>query len=74
MFNSFYFRTPYDEVDAYLKKNSLYRRGLTIFDVLHPTMVNVRDPKHIQVIDRHVLAKVWDDVSERISDLSRSKN
>lgn len=47
---------------AYLKKNSLVAQGLTIFDVLQPTSVRVKDPEHIQVIDRYVLAKVWDDV------------
>lgn len=50
---------------AYLKKNSLVKKGLTIFDVLQPTSVLVREPRHIQVIDKYVLAKVWDDVRER---------
>ena len=48
---------------SYLKKNSLLAKGLTIFDVLYPTSVTVKDPRHVQVIDRYVLAKVWDDVS-----------
>ncbi|CAF3780229.1 unnamed protein product [Rotaria sordida] len=55
-------RTPYNEVISYLKKNSLVAKGLTIFDVLYPTSLTVRDPHHIQVIDRYVLAKVWDDI------------
>ena len=59
----FLYRTSYDEVKSYLKKNSLLARGLTIFDVLHPTTGTIRDPRHVQVIDRYVLAKVWDDVS-----------
>ncbi|CAF4207748.1 unnamed protein product, partial [Adineta steineri] len=54
--------TPYDEVKAYLKKNSLVAKGLTIFDVLYPTSVTVKEPRHIQVIDRYVLSKVWDDI------------
>jgi hypothetical protein len=56
-------RTPYDEIKSYLRKNSLVAKGLTIFDVLYPTTVTVKEPHHIQVIDRYVLAKVWDDVS-----------
>ncbi|CAF1294902.1 unnamed protein product [Adineta ricciae] len=55
-------RTAYDDVKSYLKKNSLVAKGLTIFDVLHPTSVTVKEPRHIQVIDRYVLAKVWDDI------------
>ncbi|CAF4545963.1 unnamed protein product [Rotaria sp. Silwood1] len=55
-------RTPYNEVKSYLKKNSLVSKGLTIFDVLYPTSITVKDPHHIQVIDRYVLAKVWDDI------------
>ena len=56
-------RTAFDEVRSYLKKNSLVAKRLTIFDVLHPTSVNIREPQHIQVIDRYVLSKVWNDVS-----------
>ncbi|CAF3923286.1 unnamed protein product [Rotaria sp. Silwood2] len=55
-------RTPYNEVISYLKRNSLVVKGLTIFDVLYPTSITVKDPHHIQVIDRYVLAKVWDDI------------
>ena len=55
-------RTPYEEIKSYLKKNSLVSKGLTIFDVLHPTSVTVKEPHHVQVIDRYILAKVWDDV------------
>ncbi|CAF3829504.1 unnamed protein product [Rotaria magnacalcarata] len=55
-------RTPYNEVISYLKRKSLVVQGLTIFDVLYPTSVTVKDPHHIQVIDRYVLAKVWDDI------------
>ncbi|CAF1389296.1 unnamed protein product [Adineta ricciae] len=54
--------TPYDEVKAYLKKNSLVNRGLTILDVLYPTSITIKQPAYVQVIDRHVLAKVWDDI------------
>ncbi|CAF0922263.1 unnamed protein product [Rotaria sordida] len=54
--------TPFDEVNSYLKKNSLVSRHLTIFDVLHPISVPVKEPHHVQVIDRYVLAKVWDDI------------
>jgi hypothetical protein len=60
--NYFLTRTPYDEVKLYLKKNSLVSKGLTIFDVLQPTSIPIKQPLHIQVIDRYVLAKVWDDV------------
>ncbi len=56
-------RTPYDELKSFLKKNSLVAKGLTIFDVLYPTSITVKEPHHVQVIDRYVLAKVWDDVS-----------
>jgi len=55
-------RTAYDDVKAYLRKNSLVSKGLTIFDVLQPTSITVREPQYIQVIDRYVLSKVWDDV------------
>ena len=55
-------RVPYDEVKSYLKKNNLVSKGLTIFDVLYPTSITVKEPLHVQVIDRYVLAKVWDDV------------
>jgi hypothetical protein len=58
----FFYRTAYDEVKSYLKKNSLLAKGLTIFDVLYPTTANIKDPRHVQIIDRYVLAKVWDDV------------
>ncbi len=58
----------------YLKKNSLLVKGLTIFDVLYPTSVTVRDPHHVQVIDRYVLAKVWDDVSHRTPQIEYSGN
>ncbi|CAF3336880.1 unnamed protein product [Rotaria sp. Silwood1] len=54
--------TPFNEVKSYLKKNSLVSKHLTIFDVLHPMSVTVKEPHHIQVIDRYVLAKVWDDI------------
>ncbi|UJR25800.1 hypothetical protein I4U23_007150 [Adineta vaga] len=54
--------TPYDEVKSYLRKNSLVTKGLTLFDVLYPTTITVKEPTHIQVIDRYVLAKVWDDI------------
>ncbi len=56
------FRKPFDQVKAYLKKNSLVSKGLTIFDVLQPVSVTVKEPQHVQVIDRYALAKVWDDV------------
>lgn len=60
-------RSPFSRVKSYLKKNSLVARGLTIFDVLQPTSVRVKDPEHIQVIDRYVLAKVWDEVGNERS-------
>ncbi|CAF2312742.1 unnamed protein product [Rotaria sp. Silwood2] len=53
---------PLDEVKSYLKRNSLVSKHLTIFDVLHPMSVTVKQPHHVQVIDRYVLAKVWDDI------------
>ncbi len=64
-FNNRISRTPFDRVKAYLKKNSLVSKGLTIFDVLKPASVTVKEPQHIQVIDRYVLAKVWDDVRRK---------
>jgi hypothetical protein len=45
-----------------LKKNSLVSKGLTIFDVLQPVSVTVKEPQHVQVIDRYALAKVLDEV------------
>jgi hypothetical protein len=60
--NSIALRTPYAEVKLYLKKKSLVRQGLTLFDVLHPTLATIKQPQHVQVIDRYVLARVWDDV------------
>ncbi|CAF4808159.1 unnamed protein product, partial [Rotaria sp. Silwood2] len=53
---------PLDEVKSYLKRNSLVSKHLTIFDVLHPMSVTVKQRHHVQVIDRYVLAKVWDDI------------
>ena len=49
-----------------MKKNSLVKKGLTIFDVIQPTSVLVKEPQYIQVIDKYVLAKVWDDVRRKI--------
>ncbi|CAF3863314.1 unnamed protein product, partial [Adineta steineri] len=54
--------TPFDEVKSYLRKNSLVTKGLTIFDVLYPTTITIKEPTHIQIIDRYVLSKVWDDI------------
>ncbi|CAF1439450.1 unnamed protein product [Rotaria magnacalcarata] len=54
--------SAYAQVKSYLKTNSLVAKGLTIFDVLYPVSVTVKEPQHVQVIDRYVLAKVWDDI------------
>jgi hypothetical protein len=67
-------RTPFNEVKSYLKKNSLYAKGLTIFDVLYPTTVTIKEPRLIQVIDRSVLAKVWDDVSYRLNQIRNTRS
>ncbi|UJR23110.1 hypothetical protein I4U23_026131 [Adineta vaga] len=55
-------RTPYETVKFYLKRHSLIAKGLTLFDVLHPVSITVKEPRHIQVIDRVVLSKVWNDI------------
>lgn len=56
-------RNALEEVKVYLKKNSLTARSLTIVDVVHPTTMPIKDPERIQIIDRYVMAKVWDDVT-----------
>lgn len=56
-------RNALDEVKHYLKKNSVTARSLTILDVIHPTTSPIKDPERLQIIDRYVMAKVWDDVT-----------
>ncbi|CAF0845592.1 unnamed protein product, partial [Didymodactylos carnosus] len=53
--------TPDDEVTLFLKKNSLIAKHLTIFDILQPSVFTVK-PGFVQLIDRYVISKVWDDI------------
>ena len=63
--NVFFFdRNALEEVKIYLKRNSVTARSLTILDVVHPTTSPIKDPERIQIIDRFVMAKVWDDVRD----------
>lgn len=47
----------------WLKKNSLVARKLTLLDALAPTFISHK-AKYVPILDKHVLAKVFDDVSQ----------
>jgi len=46
----------------WLVKNSLVARKLTLLDALAPTMIPHKST-YVPIIDKHVLAKVFDEVS-----------
>lgn len=45
----------------WLSKNGLVARKLTILDALSPTMVSHKT-KYVPILDKHVVAKVFDEV------------
>jgi len=45
----------------WLKKYGLAAKKLTIIDLVGPTFIS-HEPKYVSAIDRHVLARVFDDV------------
>ena len=47
---------------SWLKKHGLVARKLTILDALAPTMIP-HSTKYVPILDKHVLSKVFDQVS-----------
>lgn len=47
----------------WLSKNGLVARKLTILDALSPTMVSHKT-KYVPILDKHVVAKVFDEVKK----------
>ena len=56
----------------WLDYHGLAAKKLTILDALSPTFIPHK-PKYIPILDKHVLSKVFDDVSSRDSNTLRSK-
>lgn len=49
----------------WLKKHGLVAQRLTILDALAPTLIRHR-AKYIPILDKHVVARVFDEVSRKI--------
>ena len=58
----FCFRSYESSSKIWLKKHGLVAKRLTILDALAPTLVPHRS-KYIPILDKHVLARVFDEVS-----------
>lgn len=57
----------------WLSKNGLVARKLTILDALSPTMVSHKT-KYVPILDKHVVAKVFDEILPVAHVSSRTKN
>ena len=52
----------------WLQRNGLVARKLTLLDALAPTMIPHRS-KYVPILDKHVLAKVFDEVNHLLYSL-----